>query len=410
MSTPPPPGGGWTPPPSSGGPSWPPPGGPSGPSTPPPFPPPGGPGTPPPFGLPGPPPPPRRSTSGALIALLVGGGLVAVLLIAAAFVVLLGDGDDASPQERLREAADKLSSAQALELEGSFGSSLDSGRVKVLRSGHITGELRVDGQTRPLVKVDDDVFVKADKSFWQRKLGFVNLEKFQVDGERWGRIESSSLELDFQRYATPSALAASLRSFTSIGIRSDLEVTRNGRRVTKIVTSRGTYYLSKDNQLVRIELTVPHLHADVTAHSSSVTTVNELRVRVNELKNSLDVTRSARISEVKGCENESASGCTVRVQVTVSRAPTGSKTLVNVYIWITEETKTGRKLGDCTTTATVIGLSSTWTECRVSTPEWTSFYRTSEKRRIHWWMQAEPMAVAVDDSDISRMLSAISRG
>lgn len=345
-----------------------------------------------------------------MIVLLIGGGLAAVLLIAATFIVLLGNEDDSSPEDRLRTAAGKLAAAQALELEGTFGSSVDRGKVKVLRSGHVTGEMYIKGRTLPMLKVDDELFVKGDKSYWEYSLGRTNLEKFQVNGTRWGRIDANSLKFDFQRHATPSALAASLRSITAISIRSDVETVRNGRKVTKISTSRGAFYLTKDDELVRIELTLPHLHADVSARSTSATTVSEFRTHINELKDSLDAVRLARVEEVKGCENENASGCTVRARVSVSRAPTGRSTRVSVYIWITAETKTGRKLGECTATATVVGLTSTWTECRVSSPEWKEFYRTSETRRIRWWMQAEPMALGVDDNDVSRMLASLDRG
>ncbi|MBA9001376.1 hypothetical protein [Thermomonospora cellulosilytica] len=417
MSTPPPPpGGGWNPPPPPGGPSWPPPGGPTGPGTPPPFPPPGGsgtpppfpppggPGTPPPFGLPGPPPPPRRSSSGALIALIVGGGLVAVLLIAAAFFVLLG-GDDRSPEERLQAAARKMNTARAVELDGTFGFERLQGKVKVTGAGRVTGDVTWSGDQVSLLVIDQNVFVKADPAYWRRELPSV--ENFPITGEKWGKVGPAELSFDFKRYATPSALASRLRAVTRFGIRSDLETTLEGRDVVKITTTTGTYYLSEDDELLRIESTAPALNADVVQQSSATAAVSEMRSRVGELRDSVDTTRTARVSDVEGCKDRSVSGCTVRVQVMTAGAA-GGTTEVKVYVWITAETKTGRKLGDCTTTATTTGITPVWTECRVSSPEWRSYYGNTSVDR-HWWMQADVLAVGASSAEIQTLQTALAR-
>lgn len=412
MSSPPPPPG-WNPP--SGGPSWPPgppgqppPGGmPPGPGG---YGPPGG--TPPPFGLPGQPPPPRRSNAGVLIAAIVGGGLVLILIAAAVFFVVLKD-DKKSPTEQLSAAATSLSSARALGLRGTFGSASDSldGDLKVTASGRVTGPVTWSGDRLTLLSSDGNLFVKADRSYWSKQLSTTDVPNFIKSGERWGKLESNKLTFDFKQYVTPSALAAKMRQVSKLSVKSETKATVQGRAATKITTLSAAYYLSdeKDPRLLRVESTFPAFNADVTpqAGGDASGTVSEFRNRIGELKDAVDATRRPRIQQVDGCKNKSTSGCTVRVRVWTSGA-SGSTTQVSIYVWITATTKTGRKLGDCTTSATTTGLDSTWAECRVSSSEWASFFGNTRVDR-RWWMQADAVAIGASPTDIQTMQSGLDR-
>ncbi|REE98063.1 hypothetical protein [Thermomonospora umbrina] len=375
-------------------------------NTPPPFMPPGG--TPPPFGMPGP-PPPRRSNAGALIAIIVGGGLVVVLVIAAALFVLLRSGEK-EPTERLADSATSLSTARALTLKGTFGTERIEGEVKVTRSGRVTGPVTWSGDRLTLLSTDGNLFVKAPRAYWSKQLTTTDVDDLPDTGDRWGKLESTKLDFDFKQYVTPSALAAKMRGITKFSIRSDLETTVAGRAAIKITTLGGTYYLAKDSdELLRVESITPTFTADITTHTgtSADPAIGEFRTRIAELKDSWDATKSPRIQQVDGCKDKNNSGCTVKVRLWTSGA-NGGTTDVSVYVWITATTKTGRKLGDCTTTAQTSGITSVWVECRVSSPEWTSFFgNTSVDRR--WWMQADAVAIGATAADIQTMQSSLER-
>ncbi|SEG30801.1 hypothetical protein SAMN04489712_104325 [Thermomonospora echinospora] len=344
-----------------------------------------------------------------MLAIIIGGGLVVILIIAAAFFVLLGNNDK-SPTERLAAAARSLSSARALTLKGTFGTERIEGEVKVTASGRVTGPVTWSGDRVTLLSTDGNLFVKADRSYWSKNLTTTDVDDLPGSGEHWGKVEPTKLTFDFKQYATPSALAAKMRSITKFSVRSDVETTLRGRDVIKITTLSGTYYLSADDdELLRVESISPAVNADVTAQTGSAAsaTVNELRTRIGELKDAWDATKSPRLQKIDGCKNESAAGCTVRVQLWTSGA-SGGTTQVNVYVWITATTKTGRRLGDCTATATTTGLTSVWTQCRVSGPQWRSFYNT-QNTTLRWWMQGMPVAIGATQSEIQAMQAALDR-
>lgn len=417
MSSPPPPPPGWNPPP--GGPSWPPPDQPHGqqPGTPPPFqpgttPPPfAAPGTPPPFGLPGPQPPlppPRRAGAGTTVAILLGGGLVVVLILAAAFVVLLNK-EDKTPTERLAAAARSLGTARALTLQGTFGTERISGQVQITSSGRVTGPVTWQGRRMTLLNTGEELFVKADRSYWAQHLRSTNVNDLPGNGEQWGKLSSDRLTFSFKQHLTPAALAAKMRSVTKATVRSDTETVLRGRAAVKITTLTGTFYVSEDDRLLRVESVVPYFNADVTAHSGSDAdaVIGRLRSLVGELKDAWDTTRTSRPQKIEGCKNGNASGCTVRVRLWTSGAGSES-TQVSVYVWITETTRTGRRLGECSTTATTTGLESVWAECRVSGAQWSDFYRRTKLRKPAW-MQARVVAMAFTPGRLQELQSALDR-
>jgi hypothetical protein len=266
------------------------------------------------------------------------------------------------------------------------------------------------GDRVTLLSTDGNLFVKADRSYWSKNLTTTDVEDLPDTGERWGKLEPTKLDFDFKQYATPSALAAKMRSITKISVRSDIETTLQGREAIKITTLSGTYYLAADDdELLRVESISPAFSADVTAQTGSAAsaTISEFRTRIGELKDAWDATKSPRVQKIDGCKEESTSGCTVRVQLWTSGA-SGGTTQVSVYVWVTATTKTGRKLSDCTTTATTTGLTSVWAECRASSPEWASFYGNTRVDR-RWWMHAEVVAIGATQSEIQTMQSALDR-
>ncbi|MBX6769790.1 MAG: hypothetical protein IRY90_21995, partial [Actinomadura rubrobrunea] len=351
----------------------------------------------------GPPPGPRpKSSSGALIALLVGGGLVVVLLVAVVVVFAARGGEKMSPAERLNAAARTVSSARALTFNGSFGSLSESltGELKLTRSGRVMGNVNDQGSQITVLSVDDRLYVKGDRSYWQRELGIVGQPYFLKDEVQWGKVDPTDVDLSFKRRLTPSALASQMRSSTSYPLKSS-EITIKGRKAVRVSSSLATFYLSDSDspELLRYESTYPRVAADVTVQSGSAgaATVTQIRNTVGELKNSFDTRgRPSLIDTEKGLCSTNSNSCRVRGQV---RPPLGTDSTIQIEVRYTLRagTTTGREIGNCTTTVTVSSSQPVWAECRVSGAAWRSWSRSGETR---YYVSADFRVPGASDADI----------
>ncbi|XRQ06414.1 hypothetical protein ACN3XK_59375 [Actinomadura welshii] len=402
MSNPPPPpgwespgGASWPPPPppagpggpGSGGPGGPggpgAPGGPGGPGSPPP--PPGGfggSGTPPPF-FPPPPggpmgpgmPPPKRGGGGAVIAVILGGGLVVLLLIGlVVFVATAGGGK--SPEEKLTAAASSLSSSDAIELDGTFGTAgALQGELTITKGGRATGPVTWNGSKVTLLSADGKLFVKADKSYWEREISG-DEPYFLKSGEQWGRMDHDELDLDFKAELSPAALATKVRSARTSSVKP-VETSWKGKKALKFSTFASTIYITDedDAELLRYEATTPRVRVDVTPKDSASSVISDMRTSMGELKDSFNASAQPRVVEWKkgGCES-GASGCTVEAKI---NPPYDAETpvTIDVRFRLTAGSVTGKDLGDCTTTITIRSSSAQWASCRVTSSAWKSWAR-----------------------------------
>ncbi|GAA4149619.1 hypothetical protein [Actinomadura keratinilytica] len=357
-------------------------------------------------------PPPKRSGSGPFIALIVGGALVVVLLIAVALVFVVRGGSEPTPAERLRAAAGGLSSARAMTFKGSFGTTTSgiSGELKITKGGRILGDVTADGSRMTLLSVDDDLFVKADRSYWQRQTSLLTTPYYLKDGQQWGRVSSTEINLSFKRKLTPAALASEMRSSTSYRL-TERETTVGGRKAVLVASSLASFYLTDDDdhpELLRYESTYPRVAADVTVQSGNggAATVSEIRSRIGELRDSFDArSRPSVVSwDDTPCKANSNS-CRVRGQV---RPPLGttSSTTIEVRYTLRAGSTTGRELGTCTKSITVSSSTPEWVACDVTGSAWRSFSRGSETR---YYMSAQFKVSGASDSDIQRMQSALDQ-
>ncbi|WP_285494331.1 hypothetical protein [Actinomadura sp. NBRC 104425] len=356
-------------------------------------------------------PPPKRS-GGAIIALIVGGALVLVLLIAVALVIVVRGGSEPTPAERLRAAAGGLSSARAMTFKGSFGTTTSglNGELKITKGGRILGDVTADGSQMTLLSVDDDLFVKANRSYWERQTSLLTTPYYLKDGQQWGRVSTTEIDLSFKRKLTPAALASEMRSNTSYRL-TERETTVGGRKAVRVASSLASFYLTDDDdhpELLRYESSYPRVAADVTVRSGSAgyATVTEIRNRIGELKDSFDVHSLPSIAswDDTPCKANSNS-CRVRGQV---RPPvdTTSSTTIEVRFTLRAGTTTGRELGNCTKSITVSSSTPQWVACDVTGSAWRSFSRGSETR---YYMSAQFKVSGASDSDIQRMQAALDQ-
>lgn len=356
-------------------------------------------------------PPSRSSGTGVIVGIIVGGGFIVLLVVAIALAatgVFSGSPLD-TPVGRIRAAAQSLSAARAVKLDGTFTSGADrlEGDLRVTRGGRAMGDLTWNGEEADLLVADDTMYVKAGAEFWRSENPISLSGTAQTDPDRWGKLSFHTLSLDIRSELKPSALADRMRRVGDYGIRDSAETTYKGRRALKITTSNGRFYVSSgdDPKLLRIEQTYPRIHADVTeeTNAQATPTIDDLRTRVRQLKDSYDNSQLPRAEEVKfgSC---GGSGCTLRSRVWSTRGSAAS-VRIEVRMWLTATTRTGRKLGECTTTATVDSIKSVWASCRVTDRAWKSFHSGSGYRK--WWAHTRPTVLGASPSDIQRMLDGI---
>ena len=323
-------------------------------------------------------PPPKRGGGGAAIAVILGGGLVVLLLIGVVvFVATAGGGK--SPEEKLTAAANNLSSAGAVELNGTFGSaSTLRGEVNVTKGGRAMGPVTWNGSQVTLLSADGKLFVKADKSYWEREISDDDPFYLQ-NGQQWGRLDPDELDIDFKRDLTPSALANKVRSARTSSIKP-VETTWQGKKALKFTTFSSTIYISDedDSELLRYEATTPRVRVDVTPKDSSDTrsVISDMRTSIGELKDSFNASAQPRVAEWKRGGCNSSSGCTVEAKI---RPPYDVETPVTIQVRfrITAGTLTGRDLGECTTTVTITSSLPQWASCRVTSSAWTSWAKST---------------------------------
>lgn len=358
-------------------------------------------------------PPARSSKTGLVVGLIVGGGFIVLLVVAIALAAsgVFSGADEKSPKESLTAAANSLTAARGVELNGSMtaGSDQLAGKLKVTKVGRITGDVTWNGQQAKLVLIDNNVFVQSNSTFWRAEGGIAASRIPTADTTDWGRMPSYSLSSSFRTNITPSALARKMQQASVYSIRNKTKTTVQGRSALKITTYSDTYYVSTgDNpKLLRIEMRYPQLSADVTELTGSDTggAITELRNRVGELKDSFDTSQLPRAQEVEfgSC---GTTGCTLRSRVWSTRGSATSVEL-SVRMWLTAVTKTGRNLGECTTKATIDSIDSEWASCRITDSRWRSY--RSGTGSLKWWAHAEAKALGVSESEIQSMLDAIGR-
>ncbi|RAY15231.1 hypothetical protein DPM19_10990 [Actinomadura craniellae] len=318
-----------------------------------------------------------------------------------------------SDTEKLTAAARNLSTAKAMTLNGTFGSASNqfTGELKVTSGGRQTGQVTWGSHRVTILQADGNFFAKGNRAFWTDKGRYTGDAEFLNTGEHWGRLESFSMPIGFKDNLTTTAIVNRMRQLTRYSIRSSERTTLKGEDVDKITTFSATYYLTTDDepQLVRIESTSsPTISADVKVQGSSdgAGTISEIRSRIGELKDSFDPTKNPRVQEWSkgGCN---ASGCPVRAKVWTVRG-SSSSVLVNVHFTITADTRTGRHLGDCTTSVTITGIDGVWAECRVTSSAWTSWFNAGSGTKT-WWKHADLTAAGASEGDITTMQNALDR-
>ena len=349
--------------------------------------------------------PPRSSNTGMIIALVGGGAFAIILVIAIILVVVRTSGEDDSPTDRLTAAADRLAGVPGLSLRGSITASTDrlEGELKVTRGGWLTGDVSWNGKSVQVFAAGDDVYAKGDVGFWQAEANLSDRPAW-VDRSRWGRLSYSSLSSSLGRDLTPSAIARDMRSVSRYSIDSTEQTTVQGIAALKISTGSDTYFVAADgsSRLLRIETTYPRTSADVTELGGDTAT-SELRERINQLKGSFDPSRSSRVDKITwgSC---TTSGCTVHAKVWSTKGSAPS-IRVTVFVRITTEKDSGRKLGECSNSGTVTSYDSIDVSCRVTGAAWTKFRGGSGYRR--WWGHAEAMPNGATDTEIQTMLSGL---
>ncbi|WP_243723369.1 hypothetical protein [Actinomadura sp. 7K507] len=325
-------------------------------------------------------PPPRRSGGGgALIAAILGGGLVLLLIIGVVvYAVAIGGGK--TPDEKLTAAASNLSSSGAVALDGTFGGSGGSlqGELNVTKGGRATGPVTWNGSKVTLLSADGKLFVKADKTYWEREISGDD-PFFLSDGEQWGRLDENELNVDFQKNLTPAALATKVRSARN-STTDPIETTWKGEQALKFTSFSSTIYITDDDdaELLRYEATTPRVRVDVTPKESTdaSSVISDMRTSMGELKDSFNASAQPRVSEWKkgGCNSDS--GCTVEAKI---RPPYNVETpvTIDVRFRITAGSLSGSDLGNCTSTITISSSSPQWASCRVTSSAWTRWAKDS---------------------------------
>ncbi|MEU8796140.1 hypothetical protein [Spirillospora sp. NPDC048819] len=321
-------------------------------------------------------PPPRRSGGGAVIAAILGGGLV-VLLIIGVVVYAVTAGGGKSPDEKLTAAAANLSSADAVELDGTFGGAGSlQGELNITKGGRATGPVTWNGSRVTLLSADGKLFVKADKSYWEREISGDD-PFFLKSGAQWGRVDHDELNIDFKRYLTPSALASKVRSARTSSVKP-LETSWQGKKALKFSTFSSTIYITDedDAELLRYESTTPRVRVNVNSKSSASSVISDMRTSMGELKDSFNASAQPRVSEWKkgGCNSDS--GCTVEAKI---RPPydVEKPVTIDVRFRLTAGSLSGRDLGNCTATITITGTTPQWASCRVTSSAWASWAKAT---------------------------------
>lgn len=324
-------------------------------------------------------PPPKRGGGGALIAALLGGGLVIIVIIGVV-VFALAAGGGKSPEEKLAAAAADLDSVRAVGLKGTFGGSETlNGELNVTKGGRTMGPVTWGGNSVTLLSADGKLFVKADKSYWQREISSADDQFYLKSGEQWGRLSDDELDLDFKTQLTPAALAAKVRLAKTARVKP-IETMWQGKKVLKFSTFASTIYITDedDARLMRYEATTPRVTLDVTPKDAgdAASLISDMRTNMGELKDSFNGSARPSVDEWKkgGCNGNS--GCTVEAKI---RPPydVEKPVTVDVRFRITASTLTGRDLGNCTTRITLTSSDSQWASCRVTSSAWTSWAKST---------------------------------
>ncbi|MFB4305625.1 hypothetical protein [Actinomadura sp. GTD37] len=324
-------------------------------------------------------PPPRRGGGGGLIIGLIGGGLVFLIIIAVVvYAVTAGGGK--SPEEKLTAAAANMDTARAVQLKGTFGGAETlRGELNVTKGGRAMGPVTWGGDNVTVLSADGKVFVKADKSYWDREISSTDDPFYLESGEQWGRLSDDELDLDFKTQLAPAALATKLRSARTSRVKP-IETTWQGKKALKFSTFSSTIYITDDDnaELLRFEATSPRVALDVTPKDSgdASSLISDMRTSMGELKDAFSTAGRPSVDEWKkgGCNG--SSGCTVQASI---RPPYNVEkpVTIDVRFRLTAGTLTGKDLGNCTTRITISGTSSEWASCRVSTSAWRSWAKAT---------------------------------
>jgi hypothetical protein len=363
------------------------------------------------------PPASRRSTTRALLATLGRRGhftilIVFALLVALAALVtggLLSRDDRTSAIDRLAAAAGRLSGVRAVGLLGMVSSGSDQldGDLKVTRGGRLTGTVTWSGERIQLISVDGVMYVKGSAAFWRAEGDVTSGDRWITSG-RWGRLGATTIDTTVRQHLTPQAIAGLMREVSRYTVERTARTSVRGTRALKISTADDSFYVSAEGspRLLRLETTYPETAVDVTESTGSDggAAVVELRSRINQLKRSFDPAQRTRVINVGwgGC---AASGCTVHADVRSTRGD-ASAIRVTVFVRLTAGSRSGRKLGECSGSGTVISDAAIRVTCRVSSRAWSTFWNDSTVRR--WWGHAEAMAGGATDRDIRTMLGGLS--
>ncbi|MFS2295486.1 MAG: transmembrane domain-containing protein [Actinomadura sp.] len=321
-------------------------------------------------------PPPKRGGGGAVIAAILGGGLVVILLIGlVVFVATAGGGK--SPEEKLSAAASNLASADAVTLNGTFGSAGTlSGELNITKGGRAMGPVTWNGSQVTLLSADGKLFVKADRSYWEREISGGS-PFYLKSGEQWGRMDHDELDIDFKSELSPAALAGKVRAARSPGVKP-LETQWKGKKALKFSSFASTVYITDedDAELLRYEATTPRVRVDVTPKDSASSVISDMRTSMGELKDSFNASAQPRVVDWKKGNCNSSSGCTVEAKINPPYDVDPPVT-IDVRFRLTAGSITGRDLGNCTTTITIRSSSAEWASCRVTSSAWTRWARDS---------------------------------
>jgi hypothetical protein len=329
----------------------------------------------------------------------------------------------------LRAAADHLDRAQVVSYRGSFRDDSDKTSdfdLQTTPGGWGRGSLQDDGRTVRLLTADDNLMIKAEKSYWTAKdYSGTTLKRFSG---RW--IDSQAELPDAESLTAPLAPSnvAGLMREAADGARVSVgaQTTVGGTRAQRLYTPAGRYYVTtaKPYTLVRIE----------SASTSSATgtqtglggkplpdgidaTVTELtgsedssfrssfRSELGALRTAVDpaVTFSTvGKSSFSPCGN---SGCTAKFKIknavykSLSTDPGGP-----VHAMITIDiTLDGRKVKHCTYEKTMKAQASVTLGCRATYSASTSSNHTVRGLPDAW-------ARAVTDAELKQLTSDFAKG
>lgn len=359
-------------------------------------------------GMPPPPPPRPRSSNAPIIIAVAGGGFIILVVVVLVLALTVFKGEkDRSPTDQLATASSALTSSRAVSLRGSFSSGSDTlqGELKVSKGGRATGQVSWNGDNVSLLSADEKLYVRADASYWRRQSPFTDSPHWLQSGARWGRIQSYELSVDFKDELTPAALAQEMRGIGKYSIRSTSKSSVQGNAAVKIVTYRGSFYVSDDEEarLLRIETTSPTVNADVISHSSDdQAAITDIRNRIGELKGSIDATKNPRADKPAFGRCDPPAPCSVRTKVWSTRG-SDSSVEVAVLFRLTSGRNSGRLFGECTDSGTVTSFTSVPVSCLISGGEWA---RSGPKHKS-WWVRAEAYALGASTTDIQSLQRAL---